>query len=1229
MSDLSKIQIENLFDRLPRAHASCIRRSRLRTFVTFFLLILFVLLIGGYLFVTDPQRVRAISERYLSELAGGPVQVKQASLSIFEGLRLDDIRIDTDSRRNDESLLFEAKSLHIGYSPRALLMGRIEATRILALEPRVHLVENVDQQQWNFQRLERTAPVEPKTPAKEPAEPMKLPEILLRNARIDYAQIVDGLRSQVGTLNIEGQLTPDLDSLYRFRIQSRGGTSGVFPIAEGWLELGGKQLGVVLRDVEFVDEIKTILPAMVRRFWEEHALAGRIGETRISYFTQGDRAGFRVETDLDGVRLTIPPERYMGPEEEARVDTWDRTMSAIGSPALGNSALARLMVGRMMPGPLQLDEVDGTFLFTDEKIQIQSLVARIENSRFSLTGEMLGYAPTSPFKVRVQSLKSENIHIPAAPTYIHSMPWPVQEIYYRFRPRGECSFWLTMERTAASERPVLEGEVKIHDAAFQFERVPYPIERASGVIRLGNDPATGREMLEIVSLTGQGYAGGGNEKATVEMVGKITPLDDTASADITVRGRGIVSTREMIACLPPETRRTVMNFDPMKTGKLPFFTADFDCSIVRPIGLRKPWTIVTRVDVQKATGMVAAFPIPLKDLDVTLVVHDKFVDIERAVMPRGEGRVELSGRIDWARRDQNNEPLVQPDLRLLVRNAPIDDELIAALPENRRAFAESAKLRGLIDIEGKIIPLDEQSDEISLDVALTLKEGEATLQGGKLKLTGISADARIRPEQTSIPSLKGKLGDATVDARATIDWKDEVPQTAAAAQVRGLAVDETLIASLPPETRESVTGLSPKGTVDLDIDYAAAGEEEGSYRVVLRPRELSITPKQMPIALSKLQGEIVIDRGKVVLKDVVARAGEALVHASGTIVPDTGSAEVALSGRDLKITNEFRKSLPATMQRLFASADLKGTVAFDLHKLIVTPDPKQKAPSDLTFDATLWLQDATMDIGTPLTDIDGVLRAKGVVRAGKLSELEGDVSFDSLKLAGRSIDRLTAVIVKPRKQDILQIAKIDGRIADGQIGGQIDSILSEKDPRFGLALVLRNARVSELTGEIDKPIEGRLTASLALEGKWDDPASRRGRGDVIVDGKDMYRVPVLFGLMQIANLTLPLEAPIQQAGVRYTVEGHRVALEAIDLRSRTSVMQGTGWLDFKSRQVQMTLLLGNSAADAVPIFGELLKGARQDLLQIRVRGSIEEPKVGASAFNTITTTVDEVLKGRD
>jgi hypothetical protein len=57
--------------------------------------------------------------------------------------------------------------------------------------------------------------------------------------------------------------------------------------------------------------------------------------------------------------------------------------------------------------------------------------------------------------------------------------------------------------------------------------------------------------------------------------------------------------------------------------------------------------------------------------------------------------------------------------------------------------------------------------------------------------------------------------------------------------------------------------------------------------------------------------------------------------------------------------------------------------------------------------------------------------------------------------------------------------------------------VSERDGRFGLSMVLRNAKVAELTGETDKPIDGRLTASLQLEGRWGRPrlAARPRRRD--------------------------------------------------------------------------------------------------------------------------------------
>src|SRR4029079_7149643 len=145
-----------------------------------------------------------------------------------------------------------------------------------------------------------------------------------------------------------------------------------------------------------------------------------------------------------------------------------------------------------------------------------------------------------------------------------------------------------------------------------------------------------------------------------------------------------------------------------------------------------------------------------------------------------------------------------------------------------------------------------------------------------------------------------------------------------------------------------------------------------------------------------------------------------------------------------------------------------------------------------------------------------------------------------------------------------------------------------------------------------------------IDGNWGDPASRRGRGDVSVSGKDMYKIPVLLGLMQITNLSLPISSPFNEAAVRYNVEGEKVSFEQIEMRASNMLMSGSGWLDFKSKRGRMTFVTDRLKECGTPFITDILRGARQELMQIHVSGTVKEPKVSGSMMNTFTTTVDEV-----
>lgn len=1214
---------------LPLALAK--RRSPLRSLATFTLLVVLTTIIIVYLHVTDPTRVRLFAQKYIANMTGGSVTIGRASLSIFEGLRLDNLRISTMEGGHPTPLL-DAKSFQVHFDLRALLAGHFAAEQVLALEPHVYFVEDVDHNQWSFQRLERP-PAKP-GPSGPPVKTggVMFSEMLVRNARIDYAQIINGVRSEVGTLNFEGQIAPGDQNLYRFRMQSRGGDSATFPIAEGWLKPDGSQVGLVVRDVAFVDEIKTILPAVVRRFWEEHHLAGRMSQTRVNYFRKPDgKAGFKVETVLDNVKMTLPPTAWMGVQESDRIRRWQSACRIMSSPALGGSAVANSIGNAMTPSGLQFDQVDGTFVFTDEKITIDEVVARFENNRFKVTGDIGGYDTGAAMNVRVESLKKQNIFIPESPAYIASMPWPVQQIYYRFHPQGGCAFWFHARRAAGQHKPVLDGEIAIKDASFIFDRVPYPLQHGYGTIRLGTDAATGEQTLELASIRVRGIDGGANENASLQITGNISPLDERAGFDIRIAGHNLKSEPRMIQSLPPLTRAAVEGLDPQHTGKLPAFDCDFVSDVSSAIGVRKPVIATTTLNVTHASGAIKDFPYPLRDASAVMTVYDDHLDLTSLKTKHGNAALALSGTINWQRRDPATHALiVQPDLHIVATDVPIDADLLAALPEQKRNWLRSVGLGGKLDVDGTITGPTVTTDQTALDLAVTLRQGTMHPKGTTVPLTDVHAAGRMTAVGMTLTALAGKFENAAVQGTGTVRWDKDAPSATAAVRATNVAIDDALLAVLPDATRRKVAAFQAKGVIDADLDYAAA--ETTDYRLALHPRYIDFTPDFFPVAMKNVHGDIIIEPQRVRLIDITATRDKAVLVASGTIDRTSGQARLSLAGRDWQLDDAVRHALPAGVHDFVDSIRLTGGIAFDCPALQMylapdAPGPATRAASTDAFDASVWLQKASIDSGPTAHDVNGLIKLAGTVDGGGLKTLNGSIDIDSLDVAGRQVTRLTADLRKPGDRNVLQVSKIDARLAGGVVAGRVETVMDKSDPRFAVALQIRDAKIGELTGDA-QAIEGRLTGSLQMEGRWDDATRRRGRGDAVVEGRDMYHVPVVFGFMQIANLSLPNDAPLRRAGLRYSIDGQKMTLEQIDLRSANSAMQGNGTIDFGTKQVQMTLSLADSPADAVPVFGPLFKSARQDLLQIKIRGTLQNPTVNAQAFSTFSTTVDEVMKGK-
>jgi hypothetical protein len=497
----------------------------------------------------------------------------------------------------------------------------------------------------------------------------------------------------------------------------------------------------------------------------------------------------------------------------------------------------------------------------------------------------------------------------------------------------------------------------------------------------------------------------------------------------------------------------------------------------------------------------------------------------------------------------------------------------------------------------------------------------------------------------------------TIDATVTYATPRETVEPAGAARhgaampVVGGPIAGVIAVDL---TREpGVDGIAGLG------QSATLGPEEvpPGLHARLRPRDLSVKLRTVPYRLDALTGTIVVSPGLVRLKEVKGRHGKATLAVSGTGTTDERPVwNLAVSGQNIRVDDDLHRALPPALAALCDSLKLKGTLGFTLPRLIyrtgedagpATAPAAVAAPSIATdvpangatrtappppgveLSGAVYLVDATLDTGVQLEEVNGAINiAEATVRGGHLDALKGDVSFDSLAMAARPVRVLKAQLIKPSGKSELRVADLQARIAGGDLAGQVALMFPDDGPsRYTLGLVVRNADVRELGWEADQRIAGRLTASLSLEGSWDKVSERRGRGDVVVAGKDMYHIPLLLGLLQVTNLALPISAPFESGVARYSVEGQNVVFERIELRSNNMLMSGDGNLDFGNRQVNMTFVTDNPGGFRIPFLQDLWRGAQHELLRIHVRGSIQEPKVQASTMGTFTTTVDEVFKG--
>jgi hypothetical protein len=753
----------------------------------------------------------------------------------------------------------------------------------------------------------------------------------------------------------------------------------------------------------------------------------------------------------------------------------------------------------------------------------------------------------------------------------------------------------------------------------------------------------------------------------VNVDGLIGPLPGEPAVDVTVSAEGVRNEPALMRAFPFEVHEAFHFMDADGKGELPTFVASFVCKVHKNLGQHKP-NIETTVYLLDGTAKMSVFPYPLEHVTGTLQIVDGAVDIRGVKMKRKGSELAVDGTVSWRAgigRDlapgehHGDLTTVRPELKFTATNVPVDKDLLAALPAAQRNWLEKVGAAGKFDLSGRVAcepskTLASGSQEIIHEFDIALHDGSIWPVEGKYAVTNLNGNLHLYPSRMEIRSLTGKHGAGDLAVAGSVAWPGNRPALVLDVKARNLELDQTLYHVLPEGARTSWDAIHPEGTVDADLAYhggvALANEASAStspttqpdalagLNLIVRPKKLAVTLKALPYRLDDVQGAMQLKDGKISLENITAKHGpSSTLELSGTGWTSKTDWDLKLKSGNLVVDEELKKAMPPAMAGMVNSMKLAGKLNVEFSKLLMrgssgaaTQPAAGKAPDqtplDVDFVTRITGANVSADLGVPLSDCNPAIELAGTVRNSKLDALAGPVDAPAAIIAGRPVKNLHLELFKPSGQDGLRVANLRAQMAGGEIAGQVDVVFPEHSPsKYVMNLVLKGADCRQLTGE--KDIAGEMNASLALEGEFGNPNNRRGRGDVAVSGKTLYKMPLVLGLLQVTNLSLPLSSPFNEGSARYNVVGQKVMFESIEVRAKDLLISGSGQLDFGTKKVNLTFTTDNPNWPKVPILGDLVQTAKQELLQIHVKGTLQEPKVSASAMNTFTTTVDEVLKG--
>jgi hypothetical protein len=492
-----------------------------------------------------------------------------------------------------------------------------------------------------------------------------------------------------------------------------------------------------------------------------------------------------------------------------------------------------------------------------------------------------------------------------------------------------------------------------------------------------------------------------------------------------------------------------------------------------------------------------------------------------------------------------------------------------------------------------------------------------------------------------------------------------------------LPIDDQLSgALLNADQRELLTGLRIKGKVDLDaqIRYHSRDNRLNLQFRALPRAGFSMCPTRFPYRFDNVQGEIIYEDGYVHSNLLTGNNQETQLRTGlDCRFSHTGQWLLRLAPltiNQLPPNRELQDALPNNLREIVENLQIGKP--FNLNGSVDFLKQGEESPLLTVWNLGMILHQNSAKLGFPIENIFGEIRLAGysvdevfqlagelnldsvTVRGFQTTDLRGPFFFDGTSRNGLGVQDGSKQIYLGRQSnktlpqppdipslhDFRQLSwftasqpaqPITGRFFDGILYGEGLIVLANNGFSYGINTALIGADLAKIARELEpsaQKIAGTLNCTdVHLHGNGYKLEVLGGTGKIQLRNANIYDAPGMIRLLRELSIreTDPNAGVFSSADIDFQIMGPQVVLNPIIFEGGAFLLQGEGLMRLDNRQVDLTMKtrLGNRRSQ-IPVISEILGGAGDQIVQLKIHGSISDPTVTRVALPEIQKAIMQI-----